>query len=587
MVFVQDNRIITGNNKIITSSSDLVWIKPNQNILSEIWNIKEKVIKELKNPKLIEVETFSVDSFSDLYVNNPDISKDLDDWFIAEKTWYWYLLKVNISSPSSVIDIYSEIFRNILLQTTSIYYDSHVNPMMAFELSNKLFSLIYNQIRLWLTVEIELDKEGNVLDYRIYRSKIKNILMSNHYEFDRILRWKSTRELNKFWDTATIISEIWKILKNNRRVNNGFSSSFDSQRKIGYNKLETNEIWYISNIVEEIMILTNRLVAEFLLKEENNDIVWIFRNHMPEYKWKKFEWWQMDRATYDIIMKHHYWLLLDSYTHFTSPIRRGSDLLLHYWINDKLNWEDQTFEKENIWNYLKYYLNPYQTELVKQTSDFNKQVNLKREERAEKNKVKNYIKQNKITQENIEEKDDFDLEINIYNKIKNNLEIEEYFILDLERRLKSKNCNKELLFILSFTKNEVLINLFNKHFDSYNMKNKFIEYFNDSDFISEDIKVSFEKVKYYKRLNLSTFKSNYSNFLDKKQWLEKRVLRKNIKNTNVLKNNKDRVSKKTYSKFFINKKNDCIFVNSNGLNKTEAFKELLEFILNTDINFLL
>ncbi len=584
MTIIQNNKILIPDTSLIKSYLDFIWINPNKKVEWEIEQVRNRVDEKLKDPWLTEVETFSVDWFADNFVNNPNIQKDLDDWFKAERTGYWYLLKVNISSPSSVIDINSEILKNILLQTTSIYYESHVNPMMPFSLSNDLFSLIYDKERLGLTVEIELDKEGNVLDFKIYQSKIKNILMANHNEFDRIFRNKAWKELNIFNDDIKVLNEIWDILAKNRIHNNWFSSSIDSQRKIGYDKLDKYEIPYVSSVVEEIMILTNNLVAKFLIK--NPEITGTFRNHMPEFKWKKFEWWEMGRATYDTKMKYHYWLLMDEYTHFTSPIRRALDLFLHYWINAFLEWKEQVFDKNNLEEYLQKYLNPRQEFIVNWTNQYNREVTKKQSERLEKNKVRNHIKQNPVNENNISEVSDFDLEINLYNFFKNKENIPEYYFHELEKRFKSKNYinnNKWTLFILAFSKNEKLIQIFNKYFVSYSMQKSFINYFNDSDFILDYFNISFVKNRDKILKDFYEDRKPLKRFIKEKEWIELKWV---IKKDKKVKRKKSDTKIKYSNKYYLNKKNDNLFFNWNWLTKSEAFKSLLNFIINSEENFL-
>lgn len=541
---MKNNEILTPSFLETFSNKDLKW---------EIAKVRNMVDNKLKK-SLKEVETFSVDWFVDQYVNNPNIQKDLDDWFKAERTWYWYLLKVNISSPSSVIDINSDIFKNILLQTTSIYHENHVDPMIPFSLSNNLFSLIYDKIRLGLTVEIELDLEWNVWAYKIYQSKIKNILMANHNEFHKILKNCAWKELNKFNDDIKILKEIWDILAKKRIHNNWFSSSFDSQRKVGYDKLDLYEIWYVSSVVEEIMILTNSLVAKFLI--ENPWITGIFRNHMPEYRWKKFEWWEMQRATYNTKMKYHYWLLMDEYTHFTSPIRRAPDLLLHYWINAFLEKKEQIFEENNLEEYLQNYLNPKQELLIKETNESNEAITKKKKEEQERDKVIKYIKENPVDENNIWEVPDFDLEINLYNFFKNKENIPEYYFQELEKIFDSKKYNRKLLFILAFSKNDKLLEIFNKYFKSYNMQNAFVEYFNNSDFISNSFNISFVKEKNKKNKNNKN----------------KIIYEKKIKN-------------KLSFYYYLNKNRKKIFSNKSST-KSQVFKKLLQNIFNSKENFL-
>lgn len=534
--------LILPDTAIITSSIDYSSNKPiNPQISAEIGVIEEKINQKLSSSSLVEVETYSVDKFANQFVNNSNISKDIDDWIIATETWYWYNLKVNISSYTDFIDTDSLIFLNASHQTKTVYNKISEVPMLPDYLANNLFSLIYDKIRLWLTVDIDLDHDWNVLGYKIYQSKIKNILMLNHNEFEKLLGKNSSKKLNKFSWRIKVLSKIGKILQNNRELN----------AKWLHNKINDNSIISVSDVVREIMILTSTLVAEFVdnINKENHIITWVFRNHMSEYENKDFDWWELDRARYDVEASYHLLLWLQKYCHFTSPIRRFPDTLLHFWINNFLNKKPQNFTKDEVSDYLSDFLNLRQDFLIKwfiKTEKDNKIMNSKQKELEEDNKIKSYIKNNKVTKTNVSDKEDFDLEINIYNFTKEDIKINNYFINEIEKRLRKKTYNKELLFILAFTKNEELINLFNKYFNCNDMKNSFVEYFNKSDFISYDFVLSFIKGKYTE--------------------------------------NWDREIK--FNSYFLSKNYKDIFNNEKGLNKSEAFKKLLEFLLYWEKNYL-
>ena len=100
------------------------------------------------------------------------------------------------------------------------------------------------------------------------------------------------------------------------------------------------------------MILTNREVAKFV--ENNPEINWFFRKHMSEYENKEFEWWQMCRAEYCIERGFHLWLLMNNYTHFTSPIRRIIDYLLHISIINFLDEDEQFITKKDSFDLVNY-----------------------------------------------------------------------------------------------------------------------------------------------------------------------------------------------------------------------------------------
>ena len=198
-----------------------------------------------------------------------------------------------------------------------------------------------------------------------------------------------------------------------------------------------------------------------------------------------------------------------------------------------------------------------ESKIVNWTNQYNREITKKQLELQEKNKVKKYIKENPVNENNISEVSDYDLEINLYNFFKNKENIPEYYFHELEKRFKSKNYinnNKWTLFILAFSKNESLIKIFNKYFKAYNMQNYFVKYFNESDFISKELNINFEK-----------FKNNEIKYC----------------------NNKSIKGKKTVNhKYFLNNWGKKLFNPKNWLTKKEAFNILIDFIINSQENFL-
>ena len=142
----------------------------------------------------------------------------------------------------------------------------------------------------------------------------------------------------------------------------------------------------------------------------------------------------------------------------------------------------------------------------------------------------------------------------MYNFFKTNKEVPEYYLEELENRFESKKFNKELLFILAFSKNESLIKIFNKYFKAYNMQNAFVKYFNESDFISKEFNISFEK-----------FKSKEIKYCNNKSTKGKKIIN---------------------NKYFLNNLGNKLFNPKNWFTKIGAFNILIDFIINSQENFL-
>lgn len=134
---------------------------------------------------------------------------------------------------------------------------------------------------------------------------------------------------SEVYDELFIMSDLYKILRA-ERIRRGATVENSNKPKISVwknsIKLSPTKEGLAKNIIEEFMIVANRIVAEYLYANEPA----IFRiqeekNHMAAYQPTK---------------THHAELALESYSHFTSPIRRVADLKIHQVLTMHLNGVD-------------------------------------------------------------------------------------------------------------------------------------------------------------------------------------------------------------------------------------------------------
>jgi len=259
-------------------------------------------------------------------------SLDLDDWIWAERMNNWYAVFVHISDVSEAIDIFSPLDLEAFKRTTSIYRSEILN-MFPNKLSQDLLSLNENCERLTLTAKIELNNSWEIENIDVYESIFKNLKRYDYESFkDDFMNPDSS-----FHTTLQLMYEIALKRKTNRLLSWAIIDYDESDRKLSIpNKNNISSSSIHSIIIQEFMILANICASKIAF---NNKYNFIFRVH------KSLE----ERAFYDNKSSYHRWLALDSYTHFTSPIRRYADLIVHRVLKIvHIRWEKNPYSKEEI-----------------------------------------------------------------------------------------------------------------------------------------------------------------------------------------------------------------------------------------------
>lgn len=311
---------------------------------------------------------------------DPIDAKDFDDAVSLEVLPNGnYLLGVHIADVSYYVREKSEIDREAFRRGTSVYLVDQVIPMLPEKLSNDLCSLRPNRVRLTYSVLMEFDNKLNLVRYEIAESVIKSRKRLNYDEVYEFL--KSGREPK---------NEIEKLLV---ELNNFAQRLREKRFSQGGINFETVEVRFVldeeknpisaylkeSNIatqlIEECMLAANKTVAEHIQKlmakhKLKTELPFVYRIHeQPELEkikgvvnffkmmsinaknltsakainkfLKQFEGRPekpivhqlliraMQKAIYSPDNIGHYGLGFKYYTHFTSPIRRYPDLVVH------------------------------------------------------------------------------------------------------------------------------------------------------------------------------------------------------------------------------------------------------------------
>lgn len=334
---------------------------------------KKKDLVNLRRKDLRLLPTITIDG---------EYAKDFDDAVSIKIEKHGYKLYVHIADVSHFVGWNSDIDIEARKRGTSIYFPDRVIPMLPKELSEDLCSLKPGLERLSFTVEMDFDRNGNRLDAKFYPSliisdermtytSVKKILIDN----DKLERQRYEHLLQEF----DLMAELCGLLRN-KRLERG-SLDFDLPEpevlldvKGRPESILTAERNFAHMIIEEFMIAANEAVAEYL---DNLGIPFLYRVHEEPDPIKFEEVVRMissilgtkiisktkaysellkaikntsaeeiinyivlrslKQARYSHINVGHFGLASKCYTHFTSPIRRYPDLVVHRILKEVLD----------------------------------------------------------------------------------------------------------------------------------------------------------------------------------------------------------------------------------------------------------
>ncbi len=333
-----------------------------------------------------------------LFTIDPETAKDFDDAISCEKFKEGYKIGIHIADVSFYTSYNTPVFKEAYKRGNSFYLLDRVYPMLPPILSSNLCSLIPKKERAAISIFVYLDKKGRIRNYEIFESIIKSKARLNYNEAQEILEGKKIkRRLKKeIYDVLKICGEVAHILKEKRYERGSLDFDmpepeilFDKEGKI--EEIKKKLTLFSHSLIEEFMILANRIIAlhleknnypliyrihekpdfkklkeleivlKFLLKEklppkilkygiseifDLQNIIDNIKGDEREFIVKKMILKAMKQAKYSILNKGHYGLGLDKYLHFTSPIRRFPDLVIHNILRGWMRNENVFTEEE-------------------------------------------------------------------------------------------------------------------------------------------------------------------------------------------------------------------------------------------------
>ena len=327
--------------------------------------------KEIKNRlDLREELIFTID---------PDDAKDFDDAVSVEKLDNGnFKVGVHIADVSHYVTKGSPIYDEAYKRGTSVYFVGKVIPMLPENLSNNICSLVPNEDRLTYSIIFELTPRGRVANYKILKSVINSKRRFTYNEVQNILDSGG----GELFEEIFTLNKLAKSLRK-KRIRNGSINFVTPEIEFKLNdkgipeEINIKEIKESHQLIEEFMLAANQIAAKHVNKENKTRIPFVYRIHdfpdkekldefsnfvrslgysfdtgsaaNPKQLQKLLEKAEgteeealinevairsMAKAVYSAENIGHYGLAFNYYTHFTSPIRRFPDLIVHQILFD-------------------------------------------------------------------------------------------------------------------------------------------------------------------------------------------------------------------------------------------------------------
>lgn len=306
-----------------------------------------------------------------------DDSKDFDDAISIEKLDDGFMLGVHIADVSYYVTQGSPLDDEAYERGTSVYVADRVVPMLPHVLSNGICSLNPNEDRLAITCDMKINYAGEVVNYELYPSVIQSKYRMTYNNVNKILN--HDEELSKQYadikDIFFVMQECSSVIRE-RRMALGAIDFEKEEAKVVVDKkgrvvdIVVRERNDAEKLIEDFMICANECVAR-LMKWSNLPSIYRIHEKPKAKKLKQFTLLvrimgyrfkgdlenvhpkdiqkcldnfkdeetypiistlmlrSMKKARYDARCIGHFGLASEEYLHFTSPIRRYPDLIVH------------------------------------------------------------------------------------------------------------------------------------------------------------------------------------------------------------------------------------------------------------------
>ena len=396
VVEVYGNKHLPGLDITSMVLSSGVPVEFPEDVKKEIKTIPNKIDSETilqKNPKIRDLRDKLIITI------DGDDAKDLDDAISLEYNDSGnYHLGVYIADVSHYVQEKSPLDTEALNRGTSVYLPDRVIPMLPKELSNGICSLNEKVDRLVMACEMEIDHDGKIINHDIFEAIINNKHRMTYSNVNAMIEDKNQAIRDAYFDIYPMLkqmNELAKTLRNKRIKRGSFEfESLEPRLILDQNGKVVDIVLRkqrsAEKLIEEFMLAANETVAEamtwlnvpfiYRVHEEPSDekitklleTLDLFgynvkiknKKAMPKklqevlLSLENDEEKDSEELSKDIIINQmmirsmskakyqeynigHFGLASECYTHFTSPIRRYPDLLVHRLVKQFMLGEDE------------------------------------------------------------------------------------------------------------------------------------------------------------------------------------------------------------------------------------------------------
>lgn len=309
-------------------------------------------------------------------------AKDFDDAVYCEPNRDGFRLVVAIADVSHYVRPGTPLDEEATRRATSVYFPGFVVPMLPETLSNGICSLKPKVDRLCFVCDMQIDREGQVTESKFYEA-----VMNSHARLTYTQVWSAVGEGIEEEARADALAQIGSLLPDVQRLHQLYRVLSKARQRRGAIEFESSEVRFVLDqrgdvvqagmlqrndahkLIEECMIAANVEAAKYLIGAH---VPAPYRNHerppeqkyadlqefLKEFKLRMPSWPQVQPRDFTELLKKvrerpdaaliesvllrsqslavyapdnlgHFGLALEAYAHFTSPIRRYPDLLVH------------------------------------------------------------------------------------------------------------------------------------------------------------------------------------------------------------------------------------------------------------------
>lgn len=320
-----------------------------------------------------EITTFTID---------PLDARDFDDALSIKHLENGNIeVGVHIADVSHYVKPGTPMDKEAYRRGNSVYLVDRVIPMLPEQLSNMACSLRPNEDKFSFSAVFEMDDKGKVYKQWFGKTVIHSDRRFTYEQAQEIIEGKE----DDYSENILLLDKIAKILRKRRLKSGAMNIESEEVRfrldEDGFpNEVIIKRSKDAHKLIEEFMLLANRKVATYIANKKEKKIPFVYRCHdtpdpekvatfglfidkfgydidqvnvnqlskninkllseikdTPEYSIiQSMAIRSMAKATYDVDNIGHYGLAFDNYTHFTSPIRRYADLLVHRILQEEL-----------------------------------------------------------------------------------------------------------------------------------------------------------------------------------------------------------------------------------------------------------